>query len=87
MNIRIDNDYSLQSDERNIILVRNREVERGENKGGTYEQNISYHATLQSALKDYLRVKTNLSDATSIQELLKEVKKIKKTIENVLNGV
>jgi len=87
MNIKIDKEYTLQSDERNIILVRTNKVARGENTGKTYEQNISYHATLQSALKDYLRVKTNLSEATSIQELLKEVKEIKKTIEKVLNGI
>lgn len=87
MNIKIDKEYTLQSDDRNIILVRTNKVKKGENAGGTYDQNISYHGTLQAALKDYLRVKTNTSQATSIQELLNEVKEIKKTIENVLNGI
>lgn len=85
MDIKIDNEYSIQSDERNIILVKTRKVENGKNKGEIYEQNVSYHSTLQSALKDYLRVKTNLSEATSVQELLKEVEEIKKIIEDVLN--
>ena len=87
MNIKIDKEYTLQSDERNIILVKTNKITKGENAGGTYDQNVSYHGTLQAALKDYLRVKTNTSEATSIQELLKEVKEIKKTIEKVLNGI
>ena len=87
MNIKIDKEYSIQSDERNVILVRTKEVKRGKNAGEIYEENVSYNATVQKALKDYLRVKTNLSEATSIQELLNEVKEIKKTINDVLGGV
>jgi len=87
MNIKLDKEYTLQSDERNVILVRTKGVERGKNVGGNYEQNVSYHGTIQSALKAYLRVKINLSDATSIQELLKEVRETRKIIENVLGGI
>lgn len=87
MNIKIDNEYTIQSDERNIILVRSKEAQRGKNAGEVYTENVSYHATVQSALKDYLRVKTNLSEATSIQDLLNEIKEIRKTINDVLGGV
>lgn len=87
MNIVIDNEYSIQSDERNVILVRTKEAQRVKNAGEVYNENVSYHATVQGALKDYLRVKTNLSEATSIQELLSEVKEIRKTINDVLGGV
>ena len=87
MNIKIDNEYLLQSDERNVILVRARETKKGDNAGNTYEENVSYHSSVQGALKDYLRIKTNLSEATSIQELINEVKEIKKTINEVLNGI
>jgi len=87
MNIKIDDEYTLQSDDRNIILVRTKQVTKGENAGGTYEQNVSYLGSIQSALKDYLRIKINTSEATSIQELLNEVKEIKKTINNVLGGI
>lgn len=87
MNIRIDDEYKIISDERNVILVRIKETKRGESAGNTYEENVGYYANVQSALKKYLRVKTNLSNATSIQELLDEVKEFNKTIENVLNGI
>ena len=80
MNIKIDEEYSIQSDERNVILVRSKEVQRGKNAGEIYEENLGYYGTVQGLLNDYLRIKTNMSDATSIKELLKEVKEIKKTI-------
>lgn len=86
MNIRIDEKYSLKSDPRNVILVENKTVQDGKNKGEIREVPISYHATVQCALKDYLRIKTNLSEAATIQELLQDIKKIEKTIEAVLNG-
>lgn len=87
MDIKIDKEYSLQSDERNIILVKTKRAKKGENTGKKYEENVGYYSTVQMALNDYLRIKTNLSEATSIQELLTEVKEIRKTIENVLNGI
>lgn len=82
MNIKIDKDYSIKSDLRNVILVEKRISEKGE----LYDNNLGYYATVQGALKGYLRVKTNLSDATTIQELLSDIRRIEKTIENVLNG-
>lgn len=87
MNINIDNEYGLRSDERNVILVRIKESKTGKNAGEIYEENVTYHANVQGALKSYLRIKTNLSEATSIQELLDEVKETKKIIENVLGGI
>lgn len=86
MNIKIDENYSLKSDPRNVILVENKIVQEGKDKGSVRETPISYHATVQCALKDYLRIKTNLSEATTIQELLQDIKKIEKNIEKVLKG-
>lgn len=87
MNIKIDKEYSLQSDERNVILVRTKKAKKGENTGKKYEENVGYYSTVQMALNDYLRVKTNLSEATSIPELLTEVEEVRKTIEKVLKGI
>lgn len=74
MNIKIDKDYSIKSDLRNVILVEKRISEKGE----LYDNNLGYYATVQGALKGYLRVKTNLSDATTIQELLSDIRRIEK---------
>lgn len=84
MNIKIDKDYSIKSDARNVILVENKISEKGESKGETYENNMGYYSTVQGALKDYLRIKTNLSEATTIKELLSDIARIEKTIEEVL---
>jgi hypothetical protein len=87
MNIKIDDTYSIKSDLRNVILVENKVVQEGENAGKEYEENISFHATLENALKDYKRVMINTSDATSVKQLLERVAEIDKTIEKVLGGI
>lgn len=87
MNIKIDNDYKLTSDDRNVILVKTWIGQEGKSKGKEQESNVGYYANVQGALKGYLRIKTNLSDATTIKELLADVRKIEKTIEEVLKGV
>lgn len=86
MNIEIDERYSLNSDERNVILIRKEIIRSGKKKGKIREFNIGYYGTVQATLKGYLRVKINISEATTIQELLQDIKKIEKTIEMVLKG-
>lgn len=87
MNIKIDNNYSLRSDLRNVILVENKIIQEGENKGNPTETTVGYYGTVEGALNGYLKVKTNLSDATSIKELLDEIKNVKNTIKEVLKGI
>lgn len=86
MNIKIDKNYSLKSDARNVMLVENKVIQEGDNKGNPTEITLGYYGTIEGALKGYLRLKINLSDATTIEGLLKEIKKIEKTIENILEG-
>ncbi len=87
MNIKIDENYSLKSDDRNVILIENKVVQDGKNKGKEYEENIGFYPTVQAAMKGYLRLQTNKSDATTIKELIADVERIEKTIENTLKGI
>jgi|GEM_PF-3159406 len=87
MNIKIDENYSLKSDDRNVMLVENKVKQEGKNIGEPYENTIGYYGSVQAALKAYARLKTNLSEATSIKELLADVKRIDKKIEEVLKGI
>ena len=48
---------------------------------------LSYHATLENALKDYKKVMINTCEATSIKQLLARVDEIDKTIKKVLGGI
>jgi hypothetical protein len=84
MNIRIDNDYKLTSDERNVILTKISIGQSGKSKGKEVESNIGYYATIEHALNDYLRIKINTSQATSINELKAEIREVKKTIQKMM---
>lgn len=84
MNIRIDNDYKLTSDERNVILTKISIGQSGKSKGKEVESNVGYYGTIEHALNDYLRIKINTSQATSINELKAEIREVKKTIQRMM---
>ena len=76
MNIKIDEDFSLKSDPRNIILVQNKIVQEGDNKGTDYESPIGYYGTVESALKGYLdyRIKISVTSSLSTEDPNGEIK-------------
>jgi hypothetical protein len=84
VNIRIDNDYKLTSDERNVILTKISIGQSGKSKGKEVESNVGYYGTIEHALNDYLRIKINTSQATSINELKAEIREVKKTIQRMM---
>ena len=84
MNIRIDDNYKLTSDERNVILTRVTIGQSGKSEGEEIEKNIGYYGNIEHALSDYLKIKINTSEATSINELKAEIREVKKTIQGLL---
>lgn len=80
MNIKIDENFSLKSDPRNVILVENK---ISENKK-EYESTIGYYGNIEGALKGYLKYKINTSEATTLNEILDEIKEIHNTIDKLL---
>ncbi len=84
MNIRIDNDYKLTSDERNVILTKISIGQSGKSKGKEVESNVGYYGNIEHALNDYLRIKINTSQATSINELKAEIREVKQIIKNMM---
>jgi hypothetical protein len=84
MNIRIDNDYKLTSDERNVILTKISIGQSGKSKGKEVESNVGYYGNIEHALNDYLRIKINTSQATSINELKAEIREVKQIIKKML---
>lgn len=87
MNIKIDDNYSIKSDPRNVILVENKIVQDGDRKGEVYETPVSYHGSVTEALKSYKRMRINTSEATTIKELLSVVKETDRKIDEVLKGI
>ena len=58
--------------------VNDKGVEAYTNKGG-------YHATLQQAVKVIMRMKINESTATTLSELIQDIKRIETYIESKIN--
>ncbi len=86
MRIEISN-YVITSESRNIILNKAMTVQEGERAGEEYLSPIGFYSTVEQAMKAVGNHKIKQSEATSIKELMKEVREIRKLIEEVLEGV
>lgn len=77
MYIEIDDNYLVTNDgERNIILQRS-------NSKGNY-QTVGYFSTVEDAFQAYARKRMVESEATSVEELLKELKDLREYIQSIL---
>ena len=71
VNIKIDKTYSIKSDRSNFMVVRTTNQR---------ESIISYNSTLESCITSFLELKTRLSSAESIKELLSEIKSLQQAL-------
>ncbi len=86
MNIPINKDYRIEADNNNIILRKRKIVTKSkdETKIGTeYWDDDGYYNTLESLFFGLVRRKIIASDATSLQELVSEVKALSELIKEV----
>ena len=82
MNIQIDSKYSLRSDQDQYILMEHKIAgDNSKEPGKEYTVNAGYYVRLKSALNAYLDKKIKGSNATTINELLEDVHKARKCIE------
>lgn len=89
VDIRIDEDYKITSDEYQYILQEKKVKKNSkdkENIGETYWVSRGYHGSIESALKGYKKVKIHHSDIKNIEQLLNKIEEIDKKIESVLKG-
>lgn len=86
MNIILDDDFVLVSDGMQFILQLRRTVDNEESKnyGNEYVTGVGYYSDLESALKGYVRKKTYKSEATTIDELLQEIRKLNDYIHEII---
>lgn len=61
VNIKLPDNYLLLSDSKQYIVAR---------QDGDRVNNISYHTTLEEAIKSFFRLKIRLSNANSINSLM-----------------
>jgi hypothetical protein len=99
IDIKIDDDYKIVSDERNIIL-QNRSVIKGDNTVGkqTKQENIgkevwsndSFHRTIRSVIEEYCRervLRSNVKTFEELYRLLNEIKDIISKIKDIDNVI
>ena len=88
MFIKLDEKYVITSDEMNVILA----VDYGmkEDKDGKECRNTSaqgFYASVEDAINGYLRRRVNASQATSIRELIEEIRDLRKYVHELVKGV
>lgn len=83
MNINLENGIILTSDETQFILKKEIGVDK---KGDTTYRTLGYYSEIDHALKGYVKYKTRTSDATTLQQLLNEIKTLKNYIKNISGG-
>lgn len=92
LDIKIDNDYKIVSDEHNFILQCKRIITgnnikgkqaKPENIGKEIWDDDGYYRTIRQLLEDYARKKTLKSNAKTFEELFKVLNEIKKIIMSI----
>lgn len=75
INIPLDRDWCVQTDERNYILCK---------KSGARWLHQGFYITLADAVNEYLERKIRLCDAQSIHELVQYIKSVQTSLNKVL---
>jgi hypothetical protein len=83
MRIELAGGFVLVSDEYQIILQERKKNLSGKDIGVEYFNNVGYYGTLEHALMGYVRKCMLKSKATTVSELLAEIKGLRKYIEEV----
>ncbi|WDS60653.1 hypothetical protein BC7_00056 [Bacillus phage BC-7] len=85
MNIQLNETFKIVSNEYNIILQEKYEKEKNRVKTGEFDyKDVGYYPTLDKALTGFKNKKILKSNATSLQEISKELKEIKEIIGGIL---
>ena len=84
MNIELEKDILLLSDEMQFILKKKIGINKKTRKP-TY-RTLGYYTTLEQALNGYLKYRTRLSEAKTLNEVLVEIENIKDDIKKLIGG-
>ena len=86
MNIKLDENYRLTSDEYNVILQKERIVKEGKTAGELFTENVGFYTNIEDAITAYIRKRTISSEATTLLELKNELLGIKNYVKKLLSG-
>jgi len=86
MNIEIGNNFVITSDRHNVILNEKITRKNGKNAGEVRLKTIGYYATLTGCLEGLVDYSVRMSKATTVEELMREIKDLKKMIKDKLRN-
>lgn len=83
MEIKLENGIVLLSDENQLTLRKEVGLDK---KNNITFKTLGYYSTLDQALEGYTRFKIKTSQATTLQELINEIKALRNYIKMLANG-
>ena len=83
MDIRLEPNYAITSDENNIILNRVLVRESGKDVGKEYYKPLSYHGTFKTALAALRERDIRLSKAQTLDALIQDVSLINERLASL----
>lgn len=84
MNIELEKNIRLESDETQLILKRM--LDSFDKKGKQKYRVLGYYTTLKEALCGYSKHKVRTSNAETLRELIDEIKKLDEHIDDLVRG-
>ena len=84
MNIKLEKGIYLESDETQFAIKREVGVNK---KGETTYKILGYYTNFEQELQGYVRHKTRVSKATTLQQAINEIRALKNHITNLAKGV
>jgi hypothetical protein len=78
MEIKLEENILLTSDENQFVLKKENGLDK---KNETTYKTLGYYSTLPQALKGYVKHKTRVSQATTLQQVINEIE----ALENHIN--
>lgn len=84
MDIQINNEYWLGSDEYQYILRRKIVVQEGKTKGKVKNKNVAYCSTLESVIRKWADADLRACEASSFSEVIERIQEQNEIIGRLL---
>ena len=85
---KLDNEYYIDNDKYNIILVKKKIINKENGEKEEKYKRIGFFRNIENAIHKYIdiKIKNNLNTSKEVSELLKNIENIKKEITNKIQN-
>jgi hypothetical protein len=84
--VYLDDKTFIKSDEVQFLLVEEKTVREGKNKGKINEVVIGFYGTITDCIRAFIKQRQLESKATTLHELLKETKELREYVTKLVEG-